>query len=237
MMNEENKIRILGIIPARGGSKGLPRKNIIDLCGKPLIAHAIQAAQEATLLDAFIVSTDDEEIQNISKAYGADVPFLRPSELATDGARDNGFLLHALEWVERERGWNPEFVVLLPPTSPSRNGNDIDNAIRLILDTGASSVRTAVHPTHFNPYKMWVENGEDGKISPLLPTGLLGLPRQEMPLWYMPVGIAYVMRADIVRTGGFWGNDVRVLPIPIERYTDIDEMKDLEEAAAILSHR
>jgi len=227
-------VRTLAIIPARGGSKGIPGKNITDLCGHPLIWYSIREAHKAKLLDATIVSTDDETIAQVARDLGADVPFLRPSELATDGARDIGFLQHALDWVERERRWKPDIVLFLPPTSPSRTADDIDAAIALMDSSGADSVRTMVHPPHWNPYKMWRDAGEDGRVEPLFDAARGNVPRQELPAWHMPVAMVYATRAKFIKEGQVWGPDVRKMPFPMERFTDIDTPADLEEAARVL---
>lgn len=232
--NDKKSVSVLAIIPARGGSKGIPKKNIVDVCGKPLIAYAIEAAHTASTVDAVLVSTDDPEIQAVAMAYGGDAPFLRPAELATDDARDIGFLQHALEWVRQERGWKPDIIVQLPPTSPTRTSKDIDAAVMLLQQTQATSVRTVVHPPHFNPSKMWVAADEEDTIVPLLPAGMQAVPRQLLPLWYMPVGIAYVMRSELIRQGVMWGDRVKALRIPLARYSDIDDLQDLEEATAIV---
>lgn len=228
------EVRVLAIIPARGGSKGIPAKNIVDLCGHPLIYYSIREAHASKLIDATIVSTDDEHIADIARELGADVPFLRPKELATDDSRDIDFIQHALEWVKKERGWNPEIILFLPPTSPSRTAADIDQAIQLLNDTNADSVRTMVHAPHFNPFKMWVESGEAGKVEPIFSEARNNVPRQEIQTFYMPVAIAYVTRSKYIREGQVWGPDVRMIQIPLERFTDIDTPTDLEEAAEVL---
>jgi N-acylneuraminate cytidylyltransferase/CMP-N,N'-diacetyllegionaminic acid synthase len=143
---------ILTIIPARGGSKGLQRKNILPLLGKPLIAWTIEQALESKYLDRIVVSTDDEKIAEIAKKYGAEVPFIRPAELATDTAATTDVILHALDFFERKRQYYNYFA-LLEPTSPLRDTKDVDNAIQILLSTpeaesivGVCEV-TATHPS------------------------------------------------------------------------------------------
>ncbi|MDB4992176.1 MAG: putative N-acylneuraminate cytidylyltransferase [Parcubacteria group bacterium] len=228
------QVRVLAIIPARGGSKGIPRKNLLRIGEIPLVGYAVRAAKAAHGVDAVIVSTDDEEIANVAREYGADVPFLRPAELAQDTSRDIEALTHTLDWVKKERGWEPEIVLLLPPTSPSRMSSDIEAVIAQMDETGADSVRTMVHPPHWNPYKMWRDAGETGAVQPILPQGALAVPRQELDRHYMPVGIAYAMRTSNIRKGSMWGEDVRVLEIPLARYTDIDTPEDVEEAERVM---
>ena len=132
----------LGIIPARGGSRRVPRKNIRLLAGKPLIAYTIEAARAATTLDRVIVSTDDEEIAGVARRYGGEVPFMRPAELAADDTPDAPVFLHALDWLAKEEGFDPELVVNLRPTSPFKTGVVIDEVVEVALETRADVVRT-----------------------------------------------------------------------------------------------
>ncbi len=228
-------VRVLAIIPARGGSKGVPRKNIVHFCGKPLIWYSIREAHASRLIDATIVSTNDEEIAEVARAHGAEVPFLRPEHLSGDDSRDIDFLQHALEWAEKERGWRPEILVYLPPTTPTRTASDIDHALETMIATGADSVRTMVFPERTNPYKMWIESGEDGRVDPLFPEGSQCLPRQHFrKKWFLPVGAVYATKAVCVKAGRVWGDDVRCIPFPMERYADIDQPEDLTAAAKIM---
>ncbi|MUM77813.1 hypothetical protein GKC30_09220 [Pseudodesulfovibrio sp. F-1] len=134
--------RVLAVIPARGGSKRLPRKNIRMLAGHPMLAYTIQAAQQATTVTDFLVSTEDKEIQRVAKEYGAPTPFLRPAEIAGDAVRNIDVMLHALDFMEKERGWQYDIILLMQPTSPVRDPNHLDEAVRLLatseLDTIAS---------------------------------------------------------------------------------------------------
>lgn len=227
-------VRTIAVIPARGGSKGLPRKNVRLIGEHPLIYYTIREAHAAHRVDATIVSTDDSEIAAIASSLGADIPFLRPPELAADNSRDLDYLRHALEWVERHRGWSPEFVVLLLPTSPSRTAQDIDEAIELLQKTNADSVRTVVSIPHVNAYKMWAA-ADAGRIRPVFEAGTQSLPRQSLPDCYLPVALAYVTRARLIRAGSMWGSDVRMIQVPLERFTDIDTEEDLNEAALTMS--
>ena len=126
---------ILGIIPARGGSKGIPGKNIKMIAGKPLIEWTIEAAKKSKLLTRVIVSTDDEKIAEVAKQYGAEVPFLRPKDIAQDLSTDVEFLIHALDWLKANQGYEPEIIVRLPPTSPLRTAAHIDEGIKKLMDT------------------------------------------------------------------------------------------------------
>lgn len=240
MTSSKRKVKILGIIPARGGSKSIPRKNIALLAGKPLIYYTIRAAKKSRLLDAFVVSTDDRVIAGTARRFGADVPFLRPKKLASDKSSDIGFLKHALEWLERNRGWKPEIVVNLRPTAPFRTAEDIDRAVRLMLGTGCDSVRTVSPPNPYNPFKMWMFSGaRTAAMRPILPTkyyAKLGtdVPRQLLPRVYWQNGMVDATKAKFIRKGVIYGQDVRGVVVDSRRIVDIDEPKDLERAGRML---
>ena len=230
------KINILGVIPARGGSKGIPHKNIVRLRGKPLIAYAVAAAKQSSLLDACVVSTDDPRIAQVARSYGADVPFLRPKRLAGDRASDIGFLRHALAWVGKHRGWHPDILVILQPTSPFRTGRDIDAVITKMKRHRCDSIRTVIHPSPYNPFKMWrFTNEQEIAMRPLLPTARyrrLGtdVPRQMLPRYVLQVGLVYATRAAFVRKGMVWGPKMCGFEMPQERFVDIDTSADLARA-------
>ncbi|MBI4160704.1 MAG: acylneuraminate cytidylyltransferase family protein [Candidatus Yanofskybacteria bacterium] len=240
MARRVRKIRILGVIPARGGSRGIPRKNIASLLGKPLIYYTIRAAQQSRLLDAFIVSTDDPEIAAVARRLGADVPFLRPKKFARYTSTDIEWLRHAVLAVEKERGWRPEIIVTLYPTAPLRTARDIDRVLQFMLDTGCDSVRTVASPSPHNPFKMWSFIDEKkGKIKPLLRTkhySTLGtdVPRQTLPKIYWQTGMVNATRTKFIKRGVIWGPDVRgVITDPL-RTVDLDEPKDLKQAERIM---
>jgi N-acylneuraminate cytidylyltransferase len=177
---------VVALVPARGGSKSIPRKNLRPLGGHPLIAWSIAAGRDARSVEAVVVSTDDREIADVALDYGADVPFLRPKELARDETPDLPVFEHALRWLERERGWRPEMVVQLRPTSPGRPAGMVDEAVaRLRAHPNATSLR-AVTSAGQNPFKMWRSGGE--YLAPLiggLRDELFNEPRQRLPpvLW------------------------------------------------------
>jgi CMP-N-acetylneuraminic acid synthetase len=239
-MRQQSKIKVLGIIPARGGSKTIPGKNIAPLAGKPLIYYTIDAANKATLLDACIVSTDDPKIAEVAKSYGADVPFLRPKKLARDNSPDIDFLKHAILWLEKHRGWNPEIVLNLRPTSPLRTSKDIDAVIDLMIKTRCDSVRTLCSPYPHNPFKMWYfHHPKSTKIKPLLPTKhyeRLGtdVPRQLLPTAYWQNGSVDATRVKFIKQGIVYGPDIRGIVIDDERSMDIDELEDLKRAEIIM---
>ncbi len=160
--------KVLVIIPARGGSKSIPRKNIRKLAGHPLIAYSIAAGLAASTVTRVIVSTDDEEIAAVSHTYGAEVPFLRPAEHAQDQTPDLPVFQHALSWLDQHENYHPEIVVQLRPTSPFRNVSYIDQAVNLLINQPeADSSRTVCVPFQ-NPFKMWTI-GKDGALQPLIP--------------------------------------------------------------------
>lgn len=234
------KITVLGIIPARGGSKGIPYKNIAPIAGKPLIYYTIREAKKSKWLDACVVSTDDEKIAAVAKSLGADVPFLRPKKYARDKSPDIEFLRHAVGWLEKHRGWKPEIIVILQPTSPTRSAEDIDNVIKFMIDQNCDSVRTVIDPSPFNPFKMWtIIDFKTGKMKPLLPTKLykkLGtdVPRQLLPNYYLQVGLVYATRSKFIKQGKVWGPDVRGYVIDAKKFTDIDTTEYLKRAERAL---
>ena len=198
-------MEILAIIPARGGSKGIPGKNIKDLNGKPLIAWTIDAAKKSKHITRTIVSTDDEAIAAIAREYGAEVPFLRPTEISGDLATDVEFLTHALNHLKETEGYEPDVVLRLPPTSPLRTAAHIDEGIDVLLnDETLDAVRPIVEaPKH--PYKFW-KIAEDGTtLEPFLSREFTGfdepqnLPRQLFPKVQMHTGAMDIMRLATVR--------------------------------------
>ncbi len=191
---------VLAIIPARGGSKGIPRKNIKLFAGFPLIAYSIAAAKQSELVTRVIVSTDDAEIAAVSREWGAETPFLRPSEFATDHAQDLPVFRHALEWLTENEGYRPEIVVQLRPTSPIRSKTMVDDAVRLLIaHPEADSVRGVV-PSGENPYKMWRIDPVTGAMQGLLKVDGLdepyNAPRQILPATYWQTGHIDAIRPD-----------------------------------------
>lgn len=233
------QVRILGVIPARGGSKSIPHKNIASLAGRPLIYYTIREAEKSKLLDAFVVSTDDPKIVRVARAYGADVPFLRPKKYAQDSSPDIGYLEHALQWLKDHRGWNPEIVVMLRPTSPLRTSREIDGVIRFMLETKCDSVKSVSLPYPHNPFKMWFLDETTKKIKPILPTRhfkKLGtdVPRQLLPVVYWQNGLVDVTRAKFIRRGRVFGPDMRGFVTDPGLSADIDSAADLKRVAALI---
>jgi CMP-N,N'-diacetyllegionaminic acid synthase len=228
--------RVVAIIPARGGSKGIPRKNIVLVNGRPLIAYSIDHARESTLIERVIVSTDDDEIAQVASDCGAEVPFRRPEAIAGDAVLDLPVFEHALQWMEEHDGDRPEIVVHLRPTAPIRPRGQIDDMIRMLLENGAAdSVRSVSRPGP-HPWRMFTIGG-DGYLQPIVaehPAPYL-LRRQELPevYWYNAV-TDVTRRSTIFEKHSMTGD--RILPYVIDnRYVvDIDEPDDLVLAAVKL---
>ncbi|MEQ1898880.1 MAG: acylneuraminate cytidylyltransferase family protein [Vicinamibacterales bacterium] len=231
---------VLAIVPARGGSKSIPRKNLRPLAGHPLIAYSIAAGRMANRVTRVIVSTDDPEIAAIAREYGADVPFLRPTQLAQDDTPDLPLFQHALAWLREHEGYEPECVVQLRPTSPLRPVGLVDRAIDLLIaDPEADSVRGVTVPNQ-NPHKMW-KHAEGRFLQPLLPDDGLhepfNMPRQSLPEVFWQTGHVDVVRCDTIRKGASLTGK-RILPIVVGReYSiDIDTETDWACAEWLLSH-
>lgn len=234
-MKKDAKIKILGIIPARGGSKRIPHKNVAKIAGRPMIAYAIAAAASSRMLDACIVSTDAPAIATLARRLGADVPFLRPKQFAQDTSPDIAYARHALEWVKKHRGWDPEIVVLLPPDCPTRTPGDIDAAVRLLIEKKYDSVRTIALPVPAVPYKaMWKMRRSGAQdIQPLFPQ-YVGVPSQSLPEYFISMGLAYVTRAKFIAQGKLWGPKIGGLVIDATRAIEIDDPEQFIRAEKIL---
>jgi N-acylneuraminate cytidylyltransferase len=229
-------MEILGIIPARGGSKSVPRKNIKLLNGMPLLIHAIETAKKSSLITRFIVTTDDDEIARIAREGGGEVPFMRPRELAQDDTTDLPVFQHSLEWLEREEGYIPDIIVNLRPTSPLRKPEHIDEAIQLLQDSKADSVKS-VSPVREPPQKMW--RLVNGRITPLLPDkmGIRGdfqSPRQSLEPIYWQNGIVDVVwRKIILEKNSMSGNNIQGFILDSIFAVDLDTEEDFLIAEVI----
>jgi len=225
------KHEVLAVIPARGGSKGIPRKNIRNFAGYPLIAYSIAAGLQSDLVTRVIVSTDDEEIASVARQYGAETPFLRPAELAQDQSTDLPLFEQALQWLRENEGYLPEVVVQLRPTSPIRPVSLVDDAVRLLLDTPDADCVRAVVSAGQNPYKMWQIDPGTGRMSPLLKVDGIdepyNAPRQVLPPAYWQTGHIDAIRTRTILDKHSLTGDV-ILPLVIDsRYTvDIDNLSD-----------
>ncbi len=231
---------VLALIPARGGSKSIPRKNIVDFVGHPLIAYSIAAGRAAETVTRVIVSTDDDEIAEISRRYGAETPFLRPSEHAGDHTPDLPVFLHALSWLRENQGYRPDIVVQLRPTSPFRKVRHIDQAVyRLIEHPEADAVRTVCVPFQ-NPFKMW-RIRPDGFMQPLgtelgISKEPYNQPRQALPDVYWQTGYVDAAWADTLLVKNSMTGDT-ILPLIIEasEWVDIDSRDDWHRAERMLA--
>lgn len=223
---------VLALIPARGGSKGVPRKNIRLLKGYPLIAYSIIAAKLSQLIDQVVVSTDAEEIAAIAKEYGAEVPFLRPAELAGDASGDIGFVAHAIEWFRNNRPEIPGYIVHVRPTTPLRDVAVVDDAIRAMQSHPAATSLRSGHLASESPYK-WFERNDAGYFESIykgLSNDQANNGRQEFPDVYIPDGYVDVIRTDfVVENGILHGQNMLGYqsPVCIEVDTE-DDFKLLE---------
>lgn len=229
---------VLAIIPARGGSKGLPDKNIRLLAGHPLIAYSIKAALDCPVISRVIVSTDSGRIAEIAKSYGAEVPFMRPTEYAQDMSTDLEVFRHALEWLEKYENYIPDLVVQLRPTSPVRFNNDIENCIAKLRNSGADSLRV-VTPAFNNPFKMWIVEDQDQPMKPLLHLDVISepynQPRQNLPDIYWQTGTLDVIRTQVIREQKSMSGNT-ILPYLIEQKfaLDIDDMESFNRAEEMI---
>ena len=208
---------VLALIPARGGSKGIPRKNVIDVGGKPLIAWSILQALESARISRVIVSTDDDEIASVAEDWGAEVPFRRPAEYAGDLSPDIDVFRHALEHLDRD-GYVPDIVVHLRPTGPVRFVRDIDAAVDLLAGRPDVDAVRSVSIVHQTPYKMW-QIADDGTMRPIINLPDLpdsqSRPRQLLPMVYWQNGYVDVLRPRaVLEKGSMWGD--RVVPFIVE---------------------
>ena len=229
--------KILCLIPARGGSKGIPRKNICELVGKPLIAYTIECARRSGLIQRTVVSTEDDEIAEVSRRYGAEVPFKRPIELAQDLTPDLPVFRHALRWLEENEHYIADLVVHLRPTGPIRRAGTVDSAIRLMLQhPEADSLRSVTHPSE-TPYKMW-RIGPEGFLESLLEVEGLqepyNMPRQMLPEIFWQNGYIDIIRPRVILERGLMSGK-KILPFLIdEEYVDIDDEENFRKAERVI---
>jgi len=232
-------VEVLAIVPARGGSKGLPNKNILPLLGHPLIAYSILAAKKSSLVSRVLVSTDSPVIAEVSKKYGADVPFIRPSELAADLSRDLEVFQHALQWLDKNEGYKPDLVIQLRPTSPVRPKGLLDDAITRLNKSDADSLRI-VTASPITPYKMWFVDNETSIMMPLL--SLDGVaepfnePRQSLPKTYWQIGTLDVIRPEVILNKNSMSGQ-RILPYVVghELAVDIDDLQSFKKAEEVIT--
>lgn len=230
-------MKATAFIFARGGSKGLPGKNICPLGGKPLIAWSIEHALSVKRIDQVIVSTDSEEIAAVARVYGAEVPFMRPAELAHDDSPEWLAWRHALNYLLETDGGLPEAMVSLPTTAPLRLPLDVENCLDEYEKGGADIVIT-VTDAHRSPYFNMVKVNADGTVGLVIPPQSAIAHRQDTPMVFDMATVAYVARPDFVIThNATFEGRVRAVQVPPERAIDIDTLLDFQIAECLLNIR
>lgn len=226
---------VLAIIPARGGSKGVPRKNIKDLCGKPLIAWSIEEALKSKYIDRIIVSTEDKEIANISRKYGAEVPFMRPQRLAEDDTPGVEPLIHCINWLQENENYFPDYICTLQCTSPFREFRHIDEALeRLWKEKGDSII--SVCKSEISPY--WMKNIKDGKLVDFMKNSSIYKRRQDLPIVYRLNGALFIGKTDILLKNKNWYTDNTLAYIMgNEDSIDIDTVLDFKIAELLMKEK
>ena len=224
---------MIAIIPARGGSKGLPRKNVRPLHGKPLIAYTVEEALKARNIDRVIISTDDEEIAKIAVEFGAELPFMRPAELASDTAMAVDNYIYTIDRLEKEGGKSIDAFVVLQPTSPLRIASDIDGAIELFQKKDADSVISYTKEAHPVSWHKYLD--EEGRFVDIMEANINN--RQNNRVSYYPNGAVYVFRTSIIRERKYYTKESYAYIMPRTRSVDIDFIEDFEYAEFLLSRR
>ncbi|MBU3126096.1 acylneuraminate cytidylyltransferase family protein [Clostridium tagluense] len=215
--------RFLAIIPARGGSKGIPNKNVMAICGKPLIAYTIEAGKKSKYIDEIIVSTDSDVIKVIAQQYGAVVPFLRPEELSSDSAKSIDVVIHAIDFY-KNNNIAFDYVILLQPTSPLRTFEHLDKAIEKIIESNRTSL-VSVCEAEENPILM--RNIENDKLKEVISFEGTNLRRQDLPTFYIFNGALYINSTDmLVDEKKFVNEDTIPYVMDKESSVDIDTMLD-----------
>lgn len=224
---------ILAIIPARGGSKRIPRKNVLDLCGKPVIAYSIEAALNSGVVSRVIVSTDDEEIAQVARQWGAEAPFLRPAALAQDNIPGIAPVIHAVYWLGEQKGYRPEYVMLLQPTSPLRTAEDIRATVEIAQEKNADAVVSVCRTDH-HPY--WTKRiTEDGCLVDFLPLDHASSQSKDLPVVHALNGAIYlVKRPVLLEQETFYTSNTYAYVMPEERSLDIDTPWQLYLAELVL---
>jgi len=239
-MTKENETKILAIIPARGGSKSIPKKNMQDVAGKPLLWYTFQAVQNSNLVNRTIFSSDDEDMIEYAKSNNIEVPFIRPSSLSTDIASTYDVIKHTLDFLIKESGYIPDYIILLQPTSPLRTAKHIDEAIKkLIKLKGDSLVSVTELPHNHHPSKlMKLEKDKKDRLKPLAGKENL-IRRQDMEHLYVRNGAAiYIFTYDLfVREKRLIGDDCIAYFMNAAESVDIDDFEDLKLADLIIKDR
>jgi len=228
------RLRALGLVVARGGSKGVPGKNLLPLAGRPLVAYTVAAARESRALERAIVSSDDADIIAAARAAGGEAPFARPAELAGDRSSTVDVALHALDWLARADGYEPDALVMLPATAPLRRGAHIDGALAVLAAEAAAEAVVAVAEPEYPPY--WMLRIEAGRLRWLFPEGARADHRQELPPAYRPNGSIYAIRVGALREQRtFYPRETAPYVMPREASVNVDTRLDLELAERLLA--
>ena len=219
------KYNILGVIPERGGSKGIKNKNLYDLSGKPLISYTIEAAKKSKLITDFIVSTDSLEIKKVSESFGAEVPFIRPANLSDDKALAVPTIQHAVLFAESLKNITYDYIVMLQPTAPLRTHEDIDNSLSKLIEEGGDGIISVVDVENYHPIKM--KTIKDGMLLDFVNSDLENPPRQSLPPVYIVNGAIYATKRDVfINKNTFKGNHCIPFIMPENRSSNIDVIQD-----------
>ena len=233
----KKKLKILGIIPARGGSKEIKRKNLLKIGGKTLVELAIKSAKKSKLLTRIILSSEDKEILKIAKKAGVEIPFIRPKELAKDNSSTLSVLKHAVKWLEKNENWRADIIVILQPTTPFRKGTHIDAVVKLLLQSrsdAATTIKKVSYPSH---WLLKIVN--KNKISNLFKGGNRYLRRQDAPQTYQPAGLVYAMTRKLLFSlkTTLPAGDTRGYIIPSKFGINIDSSHDYKLAVSLLGKK
>jgi len=235
-----SKTNILAVIQARGGSKGLPNKNLLPLAGHPLVAYSVKAAVDTPSITRTIISTDSEEIAEVARQYGAEVPFLRPAVYAQDLSTDLEVFDHALRWLLENENYQPDLVVQFRPTSPIRSVAHIEGAIQRILATPEADSLRMITSAPITPYKMWIYDEKTATMQPLMQHPLYtepyNEPRQKLPPVHWQIGALDVIRSSVIlekKSMSGWP----ILPylLPFDYAVDIDDINSFRKAEEVMS--
>ena len=230
-------MRVVALICARGGSKGLPGKNIRFLAGRPLIAWAISQAKAVNRVQRVIVSTDSEDIAEVARQAGAEVPFLRPAQLAQDNSPEWLVWRHALDFVKGDAGTYPDGLLVVPATAPLRAVTDLEQCLDE-YEKGGVDVVVTVTDAHRSPYFNMVQVRKDGTVGLVIPPMSAIVRRQDVPVVYDLTTVAYVARPEFVMTqNGIFEGRVRSVHVPLERAIDIDTALDFKIAECLMGAR
>jgi CMP-N,N'-diacetyllegionaminic acid synthase len=226
---------IIAIIPARGGSKGIKNKNLAKVGGYPLLAYPIMCAKMSLYIKRVIVDTDCPNIAKVAARFGAETPYLRPAELATDTATDLDWARHAVEWLQTHDQPRPDLLVHLRTTTPLRNPENVDSAIAYFLQSPEATSLRSVHTLQESPYKMFIKDGE--YLKPFMQYGdgeFYNLPRQHFPTVYFPNGYVDILRPEIIMGGSLHGG--KIVGYETEKVTEVDGPDNLLELNRNFSH-